>query len=277
MPVDLPQSLIESVKRKNCIAFIGSGLSVPAGLPSWRQLLEAMIKEGENEGLIKDGDQLRAELKKDHFLEVSEYVRFRLGPHFYGSVVRQLIDKPSEPTDAHEMIVDTPYRAIITTNYDKLLETAYTLKHRRTPRKITWSQPESLGSVLYEDAFFIFKLHGDVDNIESIVLSRRDYDDVMFRNPHIRTFLQAILMTSTLLFIGYSIHDPDFEIAMAEVPLLFRGTTPVSFALLPNVSEVFKEHYKHRMNIHVIPYDPHDNHIEVTNTIKMIRDAVKVV
>jgi hypothetical protein len=42
------------------------------------------------------------------------------------------------------------------------------------------------------------------------------------------------------------------------VPLLFRGTTPVSYALLPNVTEVFKEHYKDRMNIHVVPYDPHD-------------------
>jgi hypothetical protein len=60
-------------------------------------------------------------------------------------------------------------------------------------------------------------------------------------------------MTNTLFFVGYSIHDPDFEIAMSEVPLLFRGTTPVSYALLPNVTEVFKEHYKDRMNIHVVP------------------------
>jgi hypothetical protein len=81
-------------------------------------------------------------------------------------------------------------------------------------------------------------------------------------------------MTNTLFFVGYSIHDPDFEIAMSEVPLLFRGTTPVSYALLPNVTEVFKEHYKDRMNIHVVPYDPHDQHAEVTAALKAIRDAV---
>jgi SIR2-like domain len=45
--------------------------------------------------------------------------------------------------------------------------------------------------VLYdEDFFFIFKLHENVDD-ESIVLTRRDYDNVMYRNPHIRTFLET--------------------------------------------------------------------------------------
>jgi hypothetical protein len=123
--------------------------------------------------------------------DVSEYIRLRLGPHLYSSVIRRLFDVQAEPTEGHQVLVDTPYRAIITTNYDKMLETAYTLKHRRTPRKITWSHRESLETVLYDEDFFIFKLHGDVDNIESIVLTRRDYDNVMYRNPHIRTFLQA--------------------------------------------------------------------------------------
>lgn len=273
MAVNLPPSLIESVRAGTCISFVGSGLSVAAGLPDWRTLLERLIEHGEREGLIQQGPELRAELDKQHFLEVSEFVRYRLGPHSYSTTIRKLFDVPVQPTEAQQALVATPYRGIITTNYDKLLETAYTLENRRTPRRVTWSQSASLGSVLFDQDFFIFKLHGDVDDIDSIVLTRRDYDNIMFRNPHVRTFLQAIFMTSTLFFVGYSIHDPDFEIAMAEVPLLFSGTTPTSFALLPKTSEVFREHYKNRMNIQVIPYDPHDGHVEVAEALEAIRQA----
>ena len=62
---------------------------------------------------------------------------------------------------------------------------------------------------------------------------------------------------------------------LAEISLLFRGTTPVSYALLADDGGILQQRYKERMNMHVIPYDPHDDHVEVTNVLQTICDATK--
>jgi hypothetical protein len=275
MSTNLPEGLLDAVAKGTCVAFVGSGLSIPAGMPSWAQLLEQFIAEGERQRVIDNatGAQLRGMVADNRLLEVAEHARIQLGKYHFGQVLRRNYAASAGPTKNHELLVDTPYRAIITTNYDKLLETAYTLRWRRPPRTMTWSDPASLGSVLYDEDFFVFKLHGDVDRFESIILTRRDYDEIMFRNAQVRTLLQAIFLTNSILFVGYSLQDPDFDIVLAEISLLYRGTTPLSYALLPNNDGVLKEQYKERMNIQVIPYDPHDNHIEVTQMLETIRDA----
>ena len=271
--MNLPNNLLESVRNGTCVAFVGSGLSVPAGMPSWENLLRLLVTEGEEAGLIREGRELRRYIEEGQFLNVAEYAREHLGTSIYGSLLRRVFSIPAEPTENHQILVSTSYRGLITTNYDKILETAYTLQWRRPPRTITWSDPASLGTVLYDKEFFIFKLHGDIDNPSSIILTRRDYDEIMFRSPHVRTLLQAVLLTNTLLFVGYSISDLDFEMVMAEIPLIFGGSTTMSYALLPEVSAPMIENFKNRMNVHVIGYNPHDDHIEVTQILEELRAA----
>lgn len=271
----LPVDLIEAVCRNTCVAFVGAGLSVGAGMPTWKKLTELMINDGEIRGLISDGDDIRKELENNRIIEVNELVRNQLGPHNYYRLLRNVFAISAEPTKNHELIVDIPFRGIITTNYDKILETSYTLKWRRPPRVMTWTDPSSLGTVLYDNQFFIFKLHGDIDYPESIILTRRDYDSTMYRSPHIRLFLQAIFLTNALLFVGYSINDPDFQMALAEITLLFEGTAPQSFALLPQSESLFSKIYSDRMNIQVIPYDARENHKMVTEILQLLKDKVK--
>lgn len=273
MNVKLPTSLLDAVAKRACVAFVGSGLSAPAGLPTWKQLITHFVDECEKEGLASQSAVLRAQLQKDQLMDAAAFAQSSLGKHRFGQVLRKHLAGPIEPTENHRILVDTPYRAIMTTNYDKLIETAYTLRWKTTPRVIGWSEAESLGSVLYDEQFFVFKLHGDIDNIASVILTRRDYDEIMFRHPHVRTVLQAILLTNTVLFVGYSVRDPDFEMVLAEVSLLFRGTTPLSFALLPADSGVIESLYRERMNIQMIPYDPAHDHAEVTEILQAICGA----
>ena len=58
---------------------------------------------------------------------------------------------------------------------------------------------------LYNPEFFIFKFHGDIGSPESIILTSRDYDRLILRNPHARSFLQADFLNYTVLFVGYSL------------------------------------------------------------------------
>src|SRR5207247_3282143 len=101
-------------------------------------------------------------------------------------------------------------RGLLTTNYDRLLETTVTQVRHWSPPAFTPESISSLATALYNPDFFIFKLHGDISSAESIVLTTRDYDRLILRSPHVRSFLQAIFLNYTLLFIGYSLRDPAF-------------------------------------------------------------------
>jgi hypothetical protein len=47
--IKIPQSLIEEIKRKNCVLFVGAGLARGAGLPDWESLLLKLIELGEED------------------------------------------------------------------------------------------------------------------------------------------------------------------------------------------------------------------------------------
>jgi hypothetical protein len=51
----LPRPLIEAVRKRSCVAFVGAGLSIPAGAPSWREFLKRLIDEGERDGATEVG------------------------------------------------------------------------------------------------------------------------------------------------------------------------------------------------------------------------------
>jgi len=53
---------------------------------------------------------------------------------------------------------------------------------------------------------------------------------------------------------GYSLTDPDFQLVLKELHLIFQGTTPPHYALLPDPHDFTSEHLMKAMNIQVIAY-----------------------
>jgi hypothetical protein len=206
-------------------------------------------------------------------LMIAEFARSKLGFQRYATLLRQIFDRRLPPSAVHKLIAGTHYRAIITTNYDKLLETAITFERGWFPTVFTSESVSSLGSVLYEGPFFVYKLHGDVAAAESIVLTSQDYDRLILRYPHVRSFLQAIFLNYVVLFVGYSLYDPDFQLVLKELRLIFEGYTPTHYALLPDAHEFTAEHLMARMNIQVIPYDSADGHRGVSEFLQTLQQA----
>lgn len=58
---------------------------------------------------------------------------------------------------------------------------------------------------------YIIKLHGDIDNLKTIVLKEQDY--LSFSDAHklLESFFKLLLAGSTILFIGYSLKDIDIS------------------------------------------------------------------
>lgn len=275
MSVEVPEELIESVRARKCILFVGAGLSSLAGFPTWPQLIDRLVAKAKKSPNARLDGLAAMEARRD-FLMLAEFARDTLGAWRYTQLLKQELDLPVPPSPVHRLIAGTNYRGIITTNYDLLLENAIAQVRGRVPSAFTTNGIEAMGEALFSPELFIYKLHGDIRSPGSIVLSTRDYDRMILRNPHVRSFLFGAVLNHTLLFVGYSLGDPDFNLLLRELTLMFESYVPDHYALLPHTGAFEREHLLERMNIHVIPYDPADNHREVGEVLRVLHDLAPV-
>ena len=95
-----------------------------------------------------------------------------------------------------------PFAAIITTNYDRILELSYLKATLEDPTVVTYAESEVLGTLLFEGRFFILKAHGDIRKASEIVLTTQDYRQIIHANPAFNDVFSAIMMTKSVLFLG---------------------------------------------------------------------------
>lgn len=109
----------------------------------------------------------------------------------------------------HQLAASLPVSEAVTTNYDTLFEAAWR-GAGRTPRVLPW---ESVA----EAECWLLKLHGTVDDVGSIVLSRDDYLRFEGEGVALAGIVQAMLLTRHMLFVGYSLSDDNFHRLVHQV------------------------------------------------------------
>ena len=90
--------------------------------------------------------------QKDYFT-LAEFARATLGAGQYSALLRDKLSKPVKSTPAHELIALTNYRGLITTNYDRLLETTLTQVRHWSPPTFRPESISSLATALYNPDF----------------------------------------------------------------------------------------------------------------------------
>jgi SIR2-like domain len=74
-----------------------------------------------------------------------------------------------------------------------------------------------LGDELRRGESVFVRLHGSTDAISDIVLTRTDYARVAQTGREVFDILRALALTSTILFVGYSLDDPDIQLVMQAI------------------------------------------------------------
>jgi hypothetical protein len=250
-----PASLVRYLTEKRCVLFCGSGLSAWAKLPTWKALLQDIVKQvGEDTGDTSNLDELNRLLDQGKLLEVADHCKEALGRRYDDILSQQLRGATGDIPAPHKVVVQLPFANIVTTNYDKLLERAYA-GIGGLPKTPTHIDVEALGPLLFDGAFFILKAHGDIDRPESMVLTARDYQNIINANPAFNALFSALLLTKCILFIGYSLSDPDFQLLLDRQLTIFRGSVPDRYALMTGVGAVEREVLWRTARIRVLPYD----------------------
>lgn len=255
--MNVPASLMQYIKQDRCVLFVGSGLSAWAGLPTWYGLLKRMVEQLRCDALIEhEHAELEKLLGNGKLLEVADYCKEKLGKQRFAMCLSDCFRAENETLpEPHKIIARLPFSAVITTNYDKLLERAYCETHGGWPKAPTHLDTDSLGTLLFDKSFFILKSHGDIDRPDSLVLTTGDYKKIIYENPAFNAVFSAILLTKAVLFVGYSIGDPDFQQLMDRQLTSFRGQIPERYAVMSGVGCVERDVLWRTARIHVLNYE----------------------
>ena len=188
--------------------------------PAGKRSLIGAIKKGI--ALGASHDDLDNLIKKDRLLIVAQRLQESLGKE-QDRCLRDIIKKPGiKPGDAHNLVSNIPWAAVLTSNYDSLIEDAY--NPPKVGKKIEAYSRSGINLALSDLRYgrsFIFKVHGDINNPGSIILSDRDYLRMSYLDPAYRSFLEAIFSCYTVLFVGYGAADPDLNGVLERLSTIY--------------------------------------------------------
>ena len=206
------RGLVESIQDKNAILFVGAGVSMNLGLPSWNSLLDYIAKELEYE----------PEVFKSfgNALTLAEYYKIKkgdIGP------LRSWMDRNWHSDDIkiensriHKLILDLDFPIIYTTNYDS---------YKKNYKKITnVGDLVNLNNMLTQ----IIKFHGDFDDEKSIVLTESSYFERLDFETPLDIKLRSDILGKSILFIGYSLHDINLRYLLYKLNKLWENSTQSS-------------------------------------------------
>lgn len=266
---NIPKNLIDSINKKKCSLFIGAGLSIKAGFPSWKDLLIELIEKVKSETRTPSSktDELTSLVNNStKYLLVAEEIRDLLHTELPKYIKIRFDDKKIAPTILHEKLFSIYHNYIITTNYDLLLENAFVKVNGRMPNVYTYKDASSINYNLYEHEKFILKAHGDSSRApEEIILTEKDYRRIIYNERGYQSILQAMFSTSNILFLGISLNDPEINLLLGFIHHIFHGGSPEHYALMSQeqVTETEIDRWRKDFKINIITYDPVDNHKQV--------------
>jgi len=246
------------LKQEDTVLFIGSGVSLWSGLPTWSGLIKELVDYVKSKGL--DSKLVEQELARGELLQAASYGFDKMTKPQIAEFVRGASRLGiAKPHDIHQKIINLGPKCYVTTNYDKLLESSFQKwqpgSHYRTV--INRQLVEIAEIVGARSSNFLFKLHGDAENSESIVLTREQYRALNTGGElhHALEAIKTLMVSRPFVYIGFGLRDLDFLYVKDLLQNTYMGGARDHYAIMANVSEQEKDYWRRNFGIHLIGYE----------------------
>lgn len=204
---DFIREIEKAIKSDELGAFIGAGLSIPAGFCSWKELLREPAEE----------IGLNVEIEND-LVNLAQYYSNSKKRTSIDDLIKGRFSLLVKPTENHKLLSQLPISTFWTTNYDKLIEKALENNMKLPYVKI---KDEQLRGTNHNFDAIVYKMHGDVDSPEDAVITRSDYEEFGYNKRKLFSeVLEGDLLTKTFLFLGFSFEDPNFNYVIGRLRVL---------------------------------------------------------
>lgn len=204
------KELYEEARNLNIIPYVGAGLSVPFQFPTWPNTIKQIASLVDDDSFISEINKIAAAEP----IEAAERLSEKIGLQTIFQSLKTLFSKDinadqlnNEAASILPLLFGTGYT--ITTNYDHVLEKAYSFRGKPFERVITPSRIATWQTAQQRNLHVLFKVHGDVsENIaEDIVFTKQQYSNAYGKTGLARNYLSSILNNRVLLFLGCSLEQ----------------------------------------------------------------------
>ncbi len=263
--------LLTDLAYRKVVLFLGAGVSASAitttgtKIAGWAAFLQDCTTgvpdplKSQILVLIGEKDYLLAcELLQQHHKD--DWIR----------LVSKEFGQKAQPSALHRAILNLKQRVILTTNFDKLIDIAWSeVANGGThfPTTITKIDSKIFRILKEHEENYLLKIHGTVDDPDSLIFSRSEYIRMAFGNRDYSNFIDSLLLNYTFLFVGFSMDDPAITSLMEMYALRYPSARPHYIFSPQGMPENIIKIYKDLRKLVVLPYDDANNHEKLPEII----------
>ena len=219
---DIPETLLHAHEEGSVAFFCGSGISVPAGLPLFKGLVEKIYQKCETSWDFNEREKYAFEREQyDLTLDLLER-RLPNGNTVMRSVIPSIL-KPNlrrkGALETHKAILDLARNRVgklrlVTTNFDRIFD--YVIKkeklsvnHYVAPMLPLAKNSHWDGLVYLHGCLSGSKLESEIDkSLQHLVLTSGDFGLAYLAERWAARFVSDLFRNYTVCFVGYSVNDP---------------------------------------------------------------------
>ena len=181
------KKIAEKCRNDDLAVFLGAGMSVDAGLPSWKALFSPLA------------DELGIDIDKTSYqiYDISQFYANTFGKKELYIKVGKEINRILESSNALEQLALLQSNSFWTSNFDQVLENNLS-KFGKIINVI--SRESDLTSCDLNKYVNIFKLNGDIRDLQNAVITKNDLEKYNDDHSYFLTFFKRELITKTFLF-----------------------------------------------------------------------------
>ncbi len=183
--------------------FVGSGVSTEIGLPNWKALFSDIAKL-----LSLNIDDI------EDYYQLSQYYCNKYSVSDLRRTISSKLQTIEISSPTLSKLVDLGFKSIWTTNFDTAIENC--LLSKRVKYYKVYND-KGLSCLNTNDLPVLYKINGDISDIDNIVLTQNDWENFEYTHPTMLTFLKKELVSNTFLFIGYSFKDHLIKSALSQI------------------------------------------------------------
>jgi hypothetical protein len=207
--------LAHEIETGACVLFLGAGISVAAGLPSWADLVHLM--------------RTKARLRREYsHLRTADLCRQVLGVRTFNNMIAQEIGTIREPGVLHTKLSLLPVHLFATTNFDQLLEQSLRTIRKTDPRVLALDDVRPWRYIPETPVEpWVMKIHGCIGHSrDRLILSEEDFLSFSTKYDQVERGLGELLARRPVLFVGYSLADWDLLNALQQLRHKLGNDTP---------------------------------------------------
>ena len=198
------------------LAFVGSGLSSPAGIPTWIELRDKIITDfvgeagtrtsSEQSQILKQCAQAKGFTSLWNSFDLLKKIR---GPAPFEQAIRRhlSVSEKANPPQNYERIWKMGAHGIITLNIDCFAQKSFAKLHQlEQPNVFNGQEVCNYADAMAREQPFICNLHGILANPSSWVFTSESRDSLL-KTTGYKEFFSSCFLGASVIFVGITAED----------------------------------------------------------------------